>query len=406
MLLGQSFFWNSKNRLIARGPAHFLLYSILNSLSVLKYSNDIDPLSVHDQVISDIITAIQSCSDNLLHLNVYLQLELIRQYGSFGANEASKPFVDYLKTEALIKGWKNLLHSVHGYETEQQISDAWSLACLDVKFTDYPSFCQSALSYFEYTTKPEILNFSIIPNKFLWCAVKVAKNRLQIGEENVADLAIFNNSPHEMAVESVGIFFSDEAFDAVVFELEGPLAIHPFSMVNLQTKFCPSKASDCPIAVAFVTMQLKQPYISIQYAAKNLMCANNISTVPWDSCASSDGFRFMSFVGSILKRNLQFTVNKIDPPLRLEFELESTCYRAVPVPVKVKLFNTSEQPITGELNLTSQSFVVIQDGDGKLMQQPLQFKLNGNSQSTISLLLKVFDSAVISGEVKGLLNVF
>ncbi len=411
MLLEQSFFWNPKNRNMIRGPAHFFVYSILNSVSALKMISGSDALLIHDQLISDIINAIQTCPDSFVHLNIYLQLQLINCYESVGAEEASKQFVEYLKNEMLIKRWKNIFkavlnHSLQSIKSQQieeaHVLDHWSLADIESKLIDFPKLCRDSLKFFECSARPAFLNFMTVPNKILLCAIKIEKRMIHIGDQNRAVLAIFNNSAETFIIESIGMFFNNDSFEPVVFDMQSPLNLQPFAMSKLETIFSPDRASEGPLCVAFVTMQLKQPYVSIQFNASDLLFSDTISNVSWNSCVSEDGFKFMSFVGSILKRNILLTVSKINPSLLVEFKVQARCYKAVPVPVQVVIVNTTNQPIVGEIMFSSETFSIIQDQESKLLQHAVKFNIDASSQILLPIFAKVFDDSTIIASVTNL----
>lgn len=392
-----------------RGPSHLLLYSILTSVRYMKINNGPDSFIVQEQLISDLISAIKSCPEMLSHLSIFLQLLLIKQYEHFGMNERNKLVVDYLTGEQVLQHWHllqkfALRHSLQLYsltqDNEGQLIDTWSLACLEGQFSDFNQFCADCRSFFQASTRPAFLNFSLIPNKFLLCSVKFSKKSLRIDDENSAELAIYNNCCHEFIIESIGLFFNSQEFDAVVFDLDSPLAVAPFSMVKLRKSFLISKASEHPISAAFVTMQLNLPFLAVQFEHGNLLWSNNISSFSWESCASPDYFHFVAFANSVLKRHLHFSVSKIKPSLWAEFKTESKCYRAVPVPLKIAIHNNNDQPINTELNLSSDTFCVFQDRDGKVLRQSIPISIDPNGHYELPCRIKVYnDKATITAMV-------
>lgn len=409
LLIDQSILWNPKNRLISRGQSHFLVYSILTSKLFASIASESESFFAHDRMITDIVTALQSCPETFSYLSIFLQLQLIKQYENFDSEEASKSFVEYLKSEKLLRNWnhlgkyvfnhaKKLYKSVH--DADKKALSTWSLACLENRFENFSQFCDDCQNFMTVSKAPIFLNFAYISNKFLFCSVKIAKSLMQIGQENVAHLSIYNNSEDEISIESVGLFFNEQNFDEIVFEIGESLNIKPFSLANLKSSFSSFKAFDVPVSVAFVTMQLKQPYLALQYDRMNFSWSNNISDHLWKCFSSNDGAKFISFANSILKRHLQFTVTKAQPELRLEFALKAKCYRAVPVPLNVTIFNDHNQPACGELSFASELFSIVQDRDGKLLQCPVSFKVDAHSQTNMVFRVKVFESTVLTVSVR------
>lgn len=409
-LLEKSLIWNPDNVKRSHGQAHFLVYSILNAQAFLRQDSGQESYQVYEQLIADLTMAIESCPSKMANLSLFLQLQLVSHYSTFGADEASKPFVEYLKTETSMLRWNHICKMLLDrslslgklvQETSKQIEDIWSLASLDGKFTTFEHLSMLALNHHELSAQSALLNFALIPNNLLLCSVKFRKRAICVLDANNIELALFNRSNEPLSIESIGVFFNNEQVEPAIVSITEPISIPSHKMIRLNAEFSTSIITSEPLTVSFVTMQLKQPFIALQYGSEQLLSAQNLPHEFWDDFAGLEGIKFLNFCSSVLKRNLKCNIRKVSPKVNVMFQTNDIVYTAIPSPATIVLTNESDQTINCELNLATDKFAILQDEQGRALNQPVKVDtILPNESRNISLKIKGFETTALTVQIK------
>lgn len=409
-LLEKSLIWNPDNVKRNHGQAHFLVYSIMNAQAFLRQDSGQESYQVYEQLIADLTMAIESCPSKMAHLSLFLQLQLVSHYSTFGADEASKPFLEYLKTETSMLRWNHICKMIldrslslgkAAQESSKQIEDIWSLASLDGKFTNFEHLSILALNHNELSAQSALLNFAVIRNNLLLCSVKFCKRAMCVLDANTVKLMLFNRSNEPLLIESIGVFFNNEQVEPAIAAITEPISIPSRTTVKLDVEFFAKIITPEPLTVSFVTMQLKQPFLALQYGYEQLQSAQNLPHEFWDEFRGLEGVKFLNFCSSVLKRNSKCNIRKVGPKVIVNFQTNGTAYTAIPCSATIVLSNESDQCVNCELTLATDKFTILQDDQGKVLQQPIEVDAIRPSESkTISFKIKAFETTALTVQIK------
>lgn len=251
-----------------RGPAHFFIYGLSQVEKYLKYHTE--AFQIQEMILLDLSEALDSAlkQANLGYFVDFLQILILNQYISSSIDD-SKAFINYLKTSTKIRKWKFiesdiLKKSVEEAKREQDyqtaVIDEWQKG-----IEDSGSFEDWCLMYAQMYQEPIRL---VNVNKYIYCNVRFLKRTCEIFQPCGIELNIYiRKSDKEVVVfkpESIGIFFDNESIDPITFDCQEELK--PGEVKTFRSEFVPSKlCKNGKLKISFVTMQLKRPFIALQF---------------------------------------------------------------------------------------------------------------------------------------------
>ena len=99
-----------------RGSAHFLIYSLINARKYFKIGLKETEITyrVHDLVLKDLSEALELSikQSNLVYFVDFLQILVMDQYLTQGLTQEVRPFLDYLKSSPILRGWNKIICSL------------------------------------------------------------------------------------------------------------------------------------------------------------------------------------------------------------------------------------------------------------------------------------------------------
>lgn len=120
----------------------------------------------------------------------------------------------------------------------------------------------------------------------VYCCVRFLREAVRVFDECEVELGVLNVSGRAFEPESIGVFFSDDQIDPVVFDVAAAV-FAPQKETVLRACFPASKPTCAK--VGFVTMQLKRPWISLQYASSLLGEPHD----GWSLASTTHGLSFL-----------------------------------------------------------------------------------------------------------------
>lgn len=364
--LMKSSVWSKENEILMRGAAHFLIYSLK---IIRKYSGE-EVYEVQELKMRDLSDALEFAlkSPHLSHFVDYLQFLIIEQYFCQSLIEESGPFINYLKESSKIKGWKLIekeiwkrsiiiAKSQQNYKTAVQ--DSWKLKISSSNTNDVEDWCLIHAQMFQ---EPIRLNFS--STDIINCNLRFHKRRCEIYEECQVELNIYTKRDcgfEVFEVESIGIFFDNEQVEPITFTCESALAstntncvtsttndytynsglnLRPGKILRLVKPFTPSKVGK--LKISFVTMQLKTPFLALQFDDSAFLHQQNSEKF------SEESLEFVRLCQKTLKSSLSLKVEALKPKIQVDFLVNSFALAYTEVPISVTVSNIMEHAVITE----------------------------------------------------------
>ena len=350
----KSSIWCGKNEFLMRGPAHFFIYS-LNVIK--KYSGD-DVYQVQESIMRDLGDALDSALKHagLGHFVDYLQLQILEQYFKQSLIEESGAFINYLKESTKLKGWKliekevlkkSILLAKSQQNYQIAVVDEWRIGG---EIEDSDSFEDFCLMHAQIFQEPIRLIFY---NNLINCNVKFTLKTCEIFEECQVELNIYTSKkcrPFDcFEVESIGIFFDNEQVEPITFHSDNVYCLKPGEILKLKSSFNPTRIGK--LKMAFVTMQLKRPFLALQFDDSVFFHQQN---------QNSESLEFWRICEKTLKTNLTLKVEAIKPKLKVEILMKKgTKLAFTEIPFLLKITNLSlEHSLMTEFTFENQKYEI------------------------------------------------
>ena len=383
-----------------RGAAHFLIYALK---TIKNYSGNEEVYQVQDMKMRDLSDALESALKipQLIHIVDYLQFLIIEEYFCQSLIEESGPFINYLKESEKIKGWKlieeeilskSILISKSQRNYKMAVVDTWRRANnFNLDKGDIGNFEDWCLIHAQMFQEPIRLNFSSTDSDLINCNVKFHKKVIGIFEECQLELNIYTKKRcvFDFQLESIGIFFDNEQLEPVTFvcssgdgiySADGTdtygsgsgtgtgtdgtdgtddnhadtltdihtgnldnlrnLQLKPGKVLKLKTSFYPSKVGK--MKISFVTMQLKRPFLALQFDESTFLHQQNSEKF------NEESFEFSRICEKTKKTNLSLIVEALRPRINVEIMVIEFVLAFIEISISVKITNLLEQAVITE----------------------------------------------------------
>lgn len=175
----QATIWNPSLERLLRGRAHFFFYAVCLARKCLRAGLLLDAHKFQEAVMSDIVTGMAACSEQLYNARFCLQTLLIEQYFRHEAYDQIEYFADFIRQfcdynllwpRIGVECFKYLIAADQHRENGDALAlDTWRLLGLHFRLEESVDFSALGLS----PASSALLNLTTLPNKFCKAACSV-----------------------------------------------------------------------------------------------------------------------------------------------------------------------------------------------------------------------------------------
>jgi hypothetical protein len=358
-----------------RGAAHFLICA----LKIIRNYSSEEFYQIQEMKMRDLSDALESAlkSPKLSHFVDYLQFLIIDEYFCQSLEVESGPFINYLKESYKIKGWglieeellkKSIILAKSQQDYNTAVQDSWRLRLQMDKSKNTSKFSNTSnnsnsndntyvedwcLIHAQMYQEPIRINFS--SSNLINCNLKFDKKKCEIFEECQVELNIYikKNCGFEFELESIGIFFDNEQIEPIIFSsvqvspkisndtsITKNCTLIPGKILKLKKSFIPTRIGK--LKLSFVTMQLKRPFLALQFDDSAFLHQQNSEKF------NEESLEFVRICQKAQKSSLSLRVEAQRPRISFEIMANSLELAYTEASISVTVTNLMEQAIKTE----------------------------------------------------------
>lgn len=378
-----------------RGSAHFLIYSLINARKYFKIGLKETEITyrVHDLVLKDLSEALELSikQSNLVYFVDFLQILVMDQYLTQGLTEEVRPFLDYLKSSPILRGWNKIICSLILVNSVKilKLSQEYYQAAMDLwnqkRITNVSELEDLCILQSQMNQEP--IRFNFPQNyQYLRCAVGFLQPKCEINDKCEIQLIVYNSKDSiKFHPESIGIFFDNEQVDPLTILCGSEDVFMPGNVKLFRSVFTPFQMVNGKLKISYVTMQMKEPFLAVQFDDSSFVHMQNSHRFKCDS------IEFMRKCQKMLRSKLSLQIEPIKPKLSVVFTTkESSFLVGSDIDVSVQIENLRAHSTSLSFNHRGENFYITLEPHSKKSLQ-MKFVAEFSKNWKISLKVLRFD---------------
>lgn len=331
-------------------------------LKYLKTSQTVQDYQCQEMIMRDLAEALDSAvkNPNLSYLVDYLQLMILEQYFTQSLISESREFLNYLKNSDKIKKWstieaevlsKSVIEAKACQNYQMAVIDEWQK--MDEKQKDWESFEDWCLIHSQSSQEPVRINFPL-HKAALQCNVRFMKKSCIVNEVCPIELNILNIQSVEFHPESIGIFFDNDTVEPLTFICKNE-SFKPGKITKFKGDLRPTRRfGNGKIKISFVTMQLRKPFLALQFDDSFFLHQQNCEKLKVNS------YQFSRICQTTLKSQLTLKIEPLRPKINVEIMIQeySILLSGSVIPVCVSIKNAAEHATITTFRHEGQDYVI------------------------------------------------